>query len=172
MKVLFPVLFLILVVSCASEDTEVKLLKEITSFEDSLRLHPSEFNAPKLKLVEKYIAFQSQFPKSEKAPEMLDKAHMVYSGVGLYRKSVQMGDRILKEYPKYINRAMILESQAVSYDLFLVPRDSTKVRYYYSILLKENPKLERTRKEEINFRLKNNHLTIDELIDLQANSAK
>lgn len=157
--------------SCSSKSEEEIAIESITQMEDSLKKNPSVSNAPKLKLADKYLDFQRQFPKDERAPEFLDKAHMVYSGIGLYVKSVKVGDQLLKEYPKYINRQMILESQAVSYDLFLVPRDSTKVRYYYSLLLKEGTNLDRTKREEINFRLKNNHLTIEELIVLQANSA-
>lgn len=168
---LFLSIVLILSACSSADEKAIKdVEKSIANFEDSLRKHPSTSNAPKLELAAKYLDFQKQFPSDEKAPEYLDKAHMVYAGVGLYVKSAEIADQIIKDYPNYVNRAMVLESQASNYDMFLTPRDSAKVRYYYNMLIEENPDLDKEKKNQIVFRLKNNHLTLEEFISVQTKS--
>ena len=65
---------------------------------------------------------------------------------------------------------MILESMANAYDMFIQPRDISKVKQYNNMLLKENPKMDKEKREEIEFRMKHIDLTIDQLIDLQIES--
>jgi hypothetical protein len=45
-----------------------------------------------------------------------------------------------------------------------------KVRYYYELLLKENPKLDKDKKEGIEMRLEHLDLNFDEYIDFITNS--
>ena len=40
-------------------------------------------------------------------------------------------------FPNYKNRDFILESMSSTYDVLIEPRDTSKIRYYYSLLLKE-----------------------------------
>ena len=59
---------------------------------------------------------------------------------------------------------MILESQASNFDIFYEPRDTSKIRYYYTLLLKENPTMNKDKKQGIEMRLKHLNLTFDEYI--------
>ena len=44
------------------------------------------------------------------------------------------------------------------------------MKLYNNMLLKENPKMDKEKREEIEFRMKHIDLTIDQLIDLQIES--
>jgi len=147
----------------------------ISQKEDSLRSFQTEGkkipNEKHYALIQSLLDFYQAYPNDKNAPVCLDKMHMSYSGMGVYHKSIEIADLILKKYPKYINRAMILESQASNHDIFNLPRDTVKVRYYYSLLLTENPKLDKDKKDGIEMRLKHLDLKFDEYIDLTLKEA-
>lgn len=155
-----------------SKLTPEKVMSDIKVVEDSIKKLNAPNNQDKLRLINSYLSFYHQFPNHKKAPEFLDKVHMTYSGMGIFPRSIAYADTLLKKYPKYINRPMVLESQASSFDVFIQPRDSAKVRYYYNLLLKENQNLDPIKKEGVINRLKNNHLTFEEFIDQQINSVE
>ncbi len=169
-----------IVFSCSSKTNESTVpktaeetIKEIEKFEDSLRLNQTNTTAfahPELglKYAEKCMAYAVDFPKTKKAPYYLDKAHIILAGIGLHRRSAELGEKLLVDYPFYENRLMVIESVASSYDVLIVPRDKNKVEKYYQLLLKEGKKLSEERKKEIQFRLEHSELTFEELIELQS----
>lgn len=106
--------------------------------------------------------FVKDYPDDEHAAECLDKLHMAYSGLRDYKKAAEYADRVIKDFPGYINRAMVLESQAGNYDFFILPRDTAKVRYYYNLLLKEE--IPSDKRKDILKRLDHLDLTIDQYI--------
>ena len=182
MRILFfiPILFFSLFISCtgnkSSEDeAEIANFKEIiVQKEDSLlQFQKENKQIPREKhfeLIQSLNDFYLTFPKDKYAPVCLDKIQMSYSGLGVYHRAIEYADLLIKKYPKYINRPMILESQASNYDIFQQPRDTVKVRYYYELLLKENPKLDKDKKEGIEMRLEHLDLNFDEYIDFITNS--
>ncbi|OFZ07898.1 MAG: hypothetical protein A3D92_11585 [Bacteroidetes bacterium RIFCSPHIGHO2_02_FULL_44_7] len=113
-------------------------------------------------LITLLLNFSKDYPDDIHAAECLDKVHMAYSGLRDYKKAVFYADKLLKEYPDYINKSMVLESQAGNYDLFIVPRDTSKVRYYYDLLLKEDISSEK--RKDIKNRLKHIDLTMEQYI--------
>jgi len=90
---------------------------------------------------------------------------MKYSGLGIHLRAAQYADTLLIKYPKYVNRAMVLESQGSTYDVFIEPRNKSKVEYYYGLLLKENPNLDKEKREGIEDRLKHIDMTFDQYIE-------
>ena len=166
----FSVLFFTLT-SCnssGSAESAEGLKDEIKMKEDSLYSFQVENKkVPEDKqrsLLASLVDFHTLYPEDPYAAECLDKVHMLYSGMGNYKRASQYADLILEKYPKYVNRPMIIESQASNFDIFILPRDSVKVKYYYKLLLKENPKLDKDKKEEILMRLKYVSLNFDEYI--------
>lgn len=154
-----------------SKDT---LMSKIKEMEDSLKNLQANINEVKqvpnltrIEYINRLLEFYHAYPEDELAAECLDKVHMVYSGMNVHIRAIQYADTLLQKYPNYINRAMVIESQGASYDIFLQPRDSVKVRYYYEMLLKENPKMDKEKRKGIQERLKYNHLTFEEYIDKQ-----
>ncbi|MBU2019295.1 MAG: hypothetical protein KJ941_06595, partial [Bacteroidetes bacterium] len=121
----------------------------------------------RIELINRCLAIYRNYPDDQMAPAAIDKVHMIYSGIGAYTESAAYADTILENYPKYANRALVLESQASNYDIFVQPRDSSKVRLYYSILLKENPKMNKEKRDGIQERLKMNHLDFDAYLNTQ-----
>lgn len=170
MKVLSAIAFGLVLVSCASKSEE-GLLESISDKENDLRemssspnLDHDEYTKAENAYVLELINLYKEFPKSEKAPECLDKVHMVYSGIGNFELASNWADTLLLNYPKYPNRAIVLESQASTFDAIVEPRDSVKVRKYYSQLLREFPDLDPEKREGIEKRIKFNHLTFDQYI--------
>jgi hypothetical protein len=76
----------------------------------------------------------------------------------------------LEKFPKYVNRALVLESQGSAYDIFIQPRDTSKVRKYYTMLLEENPKMEKDKAEGIRDRLRHLDMNFDQFIEYKMKS--
>jgi len=166
---------LVILASCGgSMNTEEGILENINELETSLSemsagasLDASSYKKSQEEYITSLILLYQKFPKSEKAPLSLDKVHMVYAGIGDYQNSTKWADTLLNKYPKYINRAMVLESQANSYDALIQPRDSAKVRTYYTMLLNEFPGLDQEKRTDIERRLQFNKLNFNQYIELQ-----
>jgi hypothetical protein len=156
----------------AESPSKEALKTSITQMEDSLKQLQSNLavtkeipNLTKFELINRLLNFYQSYPEDDYAALCLDKVHMAYSGMGIHIRSIQYGDTLLMKYPNYINRSMVLESQGSNYDIFLEPRDTGKVKYYYELLLKENPTMEKEKRDGIKDRLKHINLTFDQYID-------
>ena len=171
-KVLSIVLGIFITISCDSHNANNELmLEKIEKKEQSIKqisidLKPGQVipMSESDELVELLLSYYESFPNSIEAPLCLDKIHMIYSSTKRYPLSIKYGDILLDEYPNYINRTMIIESMSVTYDIFILPRNIEKIRYYNELLLKENPELPEEKREEIEFKLENLDLTLEELI--------
>ncbi|MNU78592.1 hypothetical protein D3C71_681850 [compost metagenome] len=151
------------------EQTLKEAVKEVKAFEDSLKSVSAsgslEFDQQvAVTYAEKCLSIYHRFPETAEAPRYLDKAHIIFASVGLHQRSVILADSLIATYPTYKNRAMVLESLAGAYDVFVVPRQKTKVKYYYEMLLKENPKMDVEQRKQIENRLKYVDLTFDEYV--------
>ncbi|AEA42961.1 hypothetical protein [Fluviicola taffensis] len=176
--------FLGFLVACSSGSTDEKTkevssqvsekgleesVKAVKAFEDSLKAASKtgtlEFS-PETAVVyaEKCLAITHRFPKSDEAPRYMDKAHIIFASAGLNQRSVMIADSLIMRYSTYKNRAMVLESLAGSYDVFVKPRQKDKVKLYYELLLKENPKMDPAQRKQIEKRLKYVDLTFEEFI--------
>lgn len=170
--------------SCGSDSskegekpTKEELVSKIKVMEDSLRGLQANLNTIKqipnlthFELINRLLDYYHNYPEDTYAAECLDKVHMKYSGMGIHIRAVEYADTLLNKYPDYVNRAMVLESQGSTYDIFIQPRDTGKVRYYYELLLKENPKMEKDKREGIKDRLKHLDMTFDEFIEYKMNA--
>ena len=172
MRLVFVLVVFASLASCGDSKKETKedYVESIQEFEDSLKMANVNITDPKkgVQYAERCLEVAHKFPKSDEAPEYMDKAHMIFAGLGLHSRSANIADSIIKVYPRYKNRVMVLQSAATTYDMFLLPRKKEKVKEYYELILKENPKLPKEQREEIEFRLKNIDLTFEELIKLQS----
>ncbi len=157
----------------ANEKPSKEELKgRIKEMEDSLRGLQASLNEIKqipnlthLELINRLADYYHNYPEDPYAAVCLDKIHMKYSGLNIHVKAIAYADTLLTKYPDYPNRAMVLESMGSAYDIFVQPRDTTKVRQYYSLLLKENPKMEEDKREGIKDRLNHLDMNFDQFID-------
>ena len=169
-----------LTVSCSSDNSKVdnkpsktELKARIKEMEDSLVKLQNNLSTIKkipnlthLELINRLLDFYHNYPKDAYAPICLEKVHMKYTGLNIQERAVAYGDTLLKEYPNYENKALILESMGSTYDVFILPRDTTKIRKYYGELL-QMKSVPVSKKEEIKFRLDHLDLTFDQLIEMQ-----
>ena len=177
-KVLCVALVLSLVACSSDADKEVKVgesgdvssaIQNLKQFEDSLKKSSAsgslEYNQETAVVyAEKCLAITHRFPKSKEAPACMDKAHIIFASANLHQRSVIIADSLIMKYPMYKNRAMVLESLAGAYDVFIIPRRKDKVKEYYELLLKENPDMDAEQRKQIEERLKYVDLTFDEYV--------
>lgn len=160
----------LLVAACGGKKNEVSVHTRIEHYEDSIKQWGGGqgFKQDRMDFADRYIgvlkeAYEEE-PKHPKTPEYLDRIHMWYATKGDAKNAVKWADLLLKKYPGYENREMLLESVAVMYDNDIQPRDSVKVREYYTQLLSEFPDMDKENKAAIEQRLKYNRLSLDEFI--------
>lgn len=178
-SLLYVGLLALAIYSCGNDESEAgakptkeELLSNIKVMEDSLKGLQANLNKTKqipnlthFELINRLLDYYHNYPEDPYSAECLDKVHMKYSGLGIHLRAAQYADTLLIKYPKYVNRAMVLESQASTYDVFIEPRDKSKVKYYYGLLLKENPNLDKEKREGIEDRLRHIDLTFDQYIE-------
>ena len=133
--------------STSSKDEKVKpskteLKAKIKEMEDSLVQLQADLTTTKqipnlthFELINRLLDYYHNYPEDPISAEYLDKVHMKYSGLNIYEQAVKYADTLLASYPAYKNRALVLESQGSSYDVFPEIRDTAKVRYYYKLLM-------------------------------------
>ncbi len=178
---LFGVIYLVVGLSLYScggnsnkKDKEVPKLSKselkasLAKIEDSLRM--MQKNGEKIEslhqieYINRHLDYYRAYPEDKYSPVCLDKVQWMYLILQAPQYSIDYSDTILEMYPKYKNRAGVLESQGATYDAIVEPRDSAMVRKYYTMLLDENPSMNKEKRDGIRKRLKNNHLTFDEWI--------
>jgi hypothetical protein len=157
--------------------TKEALKAAIVEMEDSLRGLQANLSTIKqipnlthFELINRLLAFYQNYPEDPYAPECLDKVHMKYAGLNIPTRAMEYADTLLLKYPKYPNRAMVLESQGSNYDIFIQPRDTAKVRYYYTLLLQENPKMDKEKIAGIKDRLAHLEMDFDTFIAYKMNT--
>jgi hypothetical protein len=178
-----------LIVSCGGEDekkeqggefysTEVPeadvLRVGIKQLEDSLmkisqdrNVDSKVTNLVQQACIEKLKLMYQAYPKDKDAALSLHKVSMMYSAMGVPNLSVKYADSLIEQYPKYEDRWLVLQSNAMYYDMEAQPRDKEKMRYYLEKLIKEYPNLDPEILDQSKSRLETIDLTFDELIKQQ-----
>ena len=173
-KALFLFAFLLLLASCKNQTASKKtvsskkksplsrneLVSSIKQMEDSIM---SLTNSPKpsakilslsnVELINRLFRFYQAFPKDPYSAECLFKIHEKYSELQAHKKALDYGDTLLVNFPNFPNRDFLLESMCAIYDVEIVPRDTTSLRKYNTLLLKE-AKVTPEKRKEIQMRLK------------------
>lgn len=133
------------------------LKNAIKQMEDSIvTMQKTNKNIPSLaqiELINRLKLFYQAFPTDKYAADCLFKIHIKYSDLNSQKNAMAYGDTLLKNFPNYSNRDFLLESMGSSYDVVIEPRDTSKVRYYYTMLLKEGA-ISAAKREDLKLRLK------------------
>ncbi len=181
--------FLGTLVSCGGEEKKVNekdkfyttevpeanvLRVGIKQLEDSI-MQISQTQGPQSKLtnllqqayLEKLKLMYQAYPNDKDAARSLAKIYMTYSGMGVSELSVKYADTLIERYPKYEERWLALQSNALYYDTEAVPRNKEKIRYYLEKLIKEYPKIDPEIISQAKSRLETIDLTFEELIKQQ-----
>jgi hypothetical protein len=119
-----------------------------------------------IELVNRYKAYFQAFPTDTASADFIFKTHMIYESLSAPREARAYADTLLQRFPNYKNRILVIESLGSSYDLN-EPRDTSMVRKYYNLLLKDS-KVESMKKKDIKARLSRLDLTFEQYI-MQSN---
>ena len=167
--------------SNATDSETIPLTKEslrasIKEMEDSLSnssnstLNGAAYNLSQLELINRLTAYYRNYPEDPYSADCLFKVQMVYSGLNAHRKSIAYGDTLLKKFPSYKNKDLVIESNIAALDVFLEPRDTSEIHRYYTMLLNDND-YPSAKKLEIRRRLKHLELSIFDYASLPKNKA-
>ena len=156
------------------ENSREALKTKISEMEDSISALQKKSSEPipnltSIELINRLTAYYKAFPKDEYAADCLFKLHMKLTELNANEKALEYGDTLLLNFPNYKNKDFILESLGSTYDFIIQPRDTSKVRYYYSLLLKVK-NLPKEKREGIENRLK--HLDLDFFAYIELNNKK
>lgn len=172
----FPSLFFICILILAAcqdspekQSKKTELRNRITSYEDSLATLQKDpkkaaqiTSLAQIELINRLKAYSQAFPKDTFSADCLFKSHMIYEQLRAPIEARAYADTLLERFPNYKNRSLLLESLASSYDMNM-PRDTTKVRYYFNLLLQE-PTTTKEQKMDIKKRLAQLALTFEQYI--------
>jgi tetratricopeptide (TPR) repeat protein len=181
-KFIFFTLLTLVLIACNSKEekqvaekpTKEVLKSKIDEMDDSLQVLYQEImkdptkKIPSLAIyntINKYKDFYENYPKDPFAPVCLDKIQQLYLQEKVYVKSLEFTDILLKEYPAYKDKALVLLNAGSTCEIL---NDRKKMKKYYTQLLEEYPKIDKDTKEMVEFRLKHIDLTFDQLIELQS----
>jgi hypothetical protein len=173
---IFPSLFFISILILAAcqnspekQSKKTELRDRITSYEDSLATLQKDpkkaaqiTSLAQIELINRLKAYSRAFPKDTFSADCLFKTHMIYEQLRAPLEARAYADTLLERFPNYKNRSLLLESLASSYDMNM-PRDTTKVRYYFNLLLQE-PTTTKEQKMDIKKRLAQLELTFEQYI--------
>ncbi len=160
---LFVALFVM--TSCASSDADdvrkkKVIMKEIEAAETKVNeaSKSSEtaeaFEESREELMTLLLEFYHAYPKEKYAAECVTKIHMLHSAMGNTEQAVAYADTLLEQYPKAENRAQIIESQILAYEMLIKPRDVNKIKGYLELWLSENKKAPKEKIEDMKYHLK------------------
>lgn len=158
-----------------TEVPEAEVLRVgIKQLEDSLnkisrnpKIEKKMTNLVQQAYIEKLKLLYQAYPKDKDAALSLRKVYMMYSAMGVPELSAKYADTLIEKYPKYNERWLALQSNAVYYDMEVVPRNKEKVRYYLEKLINEYPNIDPEVLEQAKSRLKTIDLSFEELIQQQ-----
>jgi hypothetical protein len=91
---------------------------------------------------------------------------MLYSGMNETDKAVAYADTLLERYPDFIDRLQVIESQIISYELDVRPRNVKMIKKYIKLWLKENTSADHEKIDEMNYHLEHVDLSLEERIKL------
>jgi len=141
------------------------LLKRVKELEDSIMQEVNK-NPSKpissfvfLDLINRLKDVTNNFPKEVETASCLFKLHMKYGEMKGFKESIAYGDTLLKRFPEFKDRDLILQSIATTYDISIKPRNPEKVSEYLKLLLSSET-LPENEKTEIKTRLKFIHLDV------------
>lgn len=98
----------------------------------------SDTDSAKVELANILLDYYHQYPKDDYSANCLSKVHMLYTGLGNIRLAVAYADTIIANYPKFVDRAQMIESQILAYEISIAPREIEMITKYLNLWLEEN----------------------------------
>ncbi len=165
-------LFAFVVTASCSDEPEVRkgreIKKDIKTAEAKVMeaskagVVTPEYTESSEKLMGYLLEFYHSYPKDNYSAECLTKVHMLHARLGNIEKSVAYGDTLLDQFPKYKNRAQVIESQIQAYEIEIKPRNVEKIKGYLKMWLAENKKAPKQKIEDMEYHLKFVSMSLEE----------
>lgn len=115
-------------------DTRTQLMGMPTSTDEQL----TEMYKLRDLLIDSMEIFVKNYPDHEKNMNLFANLYLMYSSKNDHTNGLRIGDVIIKNYPKFPDRKMILQGQIDFCLNYLKPFDKKRVATYYQILVEED----------------------------------
>lgn len=156
--------------SCGSEEIRSKedIQEEIKSMEKKVEKLSTNtgseeaFNKESTALIEVLVEYYHSYPKDAYSADCLSKVHMIYSRMNDTEKSVAYADTLLSEFPKYENRAQMIESQIMAYEMLIEPRNVAMIEKYLKLWIKENKNAPKGKIADMKYHLKFVNMSLED----------
>ncbi len=164
-------LFAFVVTASCTEEPEVRkggaikkdIAKAETKVNDAAKAgNEDAYTKTSEELIDYLLEYYHTYPKNKYSAECLTKVHMVHSRMGNVEQSVAYADTLLDQFPKYKNRAQIIESQIQAYEMEIKPRNVEKIKKYLRMWLAENKKAPKQKIEDMEYHLKFAAMSLEE----------
>jgi hypothetical protein len=120
-----------------------------------------------IELINRLKSYYQRFPNDPYSSQCLFNIHIQYSSLNANELAIAYGDTLLSKFPNFPNSDLLLESMATTYDIYIVPRDTTNVRKYYTLLLNQKG-ISSQKRKDTQERLKHIELGLFDYITYQS----
>lgn len=131
-----------------------------------------ETDSAKVELVKVLLDYYHEFPKDKYSVNCLSKVHMVYTGMGNTEMAVAYADTIISNYPKFVDRPQMIESQIFAYEVSIAPRKVEMIKKYLNLWLKENKNASKEKISEMKYHLENVETPLLDRLGMNMNNYK
>ena len=161
---------------------KVELMASIQSIKDSLFTFEKVFNdsarsmekevrialetnisVARQEFINRNVTYYTSFPKDSLSVHCLMNIYHLYDKIQAYEKAISYMDTIEVNYPDFPLPIGLLFQKAVNLDLFIEPRDTSRIRKCYERVL-NYPDLPAKWKSESEYRLRNLDENIEDII--------
>lgn len=150
----------ILLFSCGEESKEpkVELKEKIAAQEKKVSKLSEDYknaekaDSAKAELSNVLAEYYKKYPKDEYAATCLSKLHMLHSESNA-EVSIAYADTLIDKFPNFVDRAQMIESQIINYEMVIHPRDKEMIKKYLNLWLKENKDAPKEKIEEMKYHL-------------------
>jgi len=127
----------------------------------------AEADSAKVELIEVLLDYYHEFPKDDYSANCLSKVHMVYSSVNNVDMAVAYADTLINNYPNFVDRSQMIESQIIAYELSIKPRNVEMIKKYLNLWLKENKDANKDKISDTKYHLEHVDTPLEERIGLE-----
>jgi hypothetical protein len=164
----------LIIIACSSEEEQqtTDLKSKISEQEERVSelskdiQNAEKTDSAKVELVNVLLDYYHKFPKDDYSANCLSKVHMIYSGLENTEEAAAYADTLIENYPDFVDRAQMIESQIDAYERVVKPRNPEMVKKYIKLWLKENEDAPIQKIEDMQYHLKHADVSVEERIRL------
>lgn len=163
-----------LIVACSeTPQPQDEIKKKIAAQEERVNelskdvKNAAETDSAKVELIQVLLDYYHEFPKDDYSANCLSKVHMIYSSQDNVEMAVAYADTLINNYPNFVDRSQMIESQIILYESDIKPRNVEAIKKYLKLWLKENKDADKEKISDTEYHLKHVDIPLEERIGME-----